>query len=344
MEEEKKMEIEEEIIDKRGHTFNRELAEKAMYGETEELNEIVKDSREIYLNEILYRKAILNNNYLNDIYLVNQNWYNKWKEYVKYPQIKKTCRNPEIYLKIKPLIYKAKPENNPGIILNKDLLPEFNENILQNYEEPVIKPNLQNKKDYRILPKESFEILNKRFGCDYIIKGKNAIDRISKRKVYNYRGKHFNLILIPNKKVLQENQKLIDINVYIPEFATEKELNIFLSKIFNADYNKKYKEFIGIDELNENTIKKYYLRSDGIKNDFERFFDQNIEKFKNGEKVDGSDYLKRFEEKKQMIQIQHLCFVLEFSELEEGEYFINIPFNIEKEEESTILGSHTSKI
>ena len=339
MEEEKKMEIEEELIDKKGNVFNRELAEKAMYGETEELNEIVKDSREIYLNEIRYRKTIQMNNYLNDIYLVNQNWYNKWKEYVKYPQIKKTCKNPEIYLKIKPLIYKAKPENNPGIILNKDLLPEFNENILQNYEEPVIKTNLQNKKDYRILPKESFEILNKRFGCDYILKGKNTIDRISKKKVYNYTSKHFHLILIPNKKVLQENQKLIDINVYIPEFTTGKELNIFLSKIFNADYNKKYKEFIGIDELNEKSIKIYYLTSDERKNDFVSFFEKNIAKFKNGEKVDGSDYLKSFGEKTQMIQIPCLYFVLEFSELEEGEYFINIPFNIESEEESTMLGA-----
>ena len=94
--------------------------------------------------------------------------------------------------------------------------------------------------------------------------------------------------------------------------------------------------------MNENTIKIYYLTSD--ESDFVSFFEKNIEKFKNGEKVDGSDYLKRFGEKTQMIQIQYLYFVLEFSELEEGEYFINIPFKIEKEEGSTILGSHISKI
>ena len=80
---------EEELIDKKGNTFNRELSEKAMIGDTNESNEIVKEAREIYLNEIRYRKKIKTTTYANDIYIISQDWYNKWKKYVKYTQIKK---------------------------------------------------------------------------------------------------------------------------------------------------------------------------------------------------------------------------------------------------------------
>ena len=54
---------EEELIDKKGNTFNRELSEKAMIGDTNESNEIVKEAREIYLNEIRYRKKIKTTSY-----------------------------------------------------------------------------------------------------------------------------------------------------------------------------------------------------------------------------------------------------------------------------------------
>ena len=176
------MEIEEELVDKKGIIFKREQAEKAFQGDTKESNEIVKEAREIFVNEIRYRKKILMVLYNNEVYLVNQTWYNNWKKYVEYNKIKKTSRNPEIYIKIKPLIYKPKPENYPGKILNKVLIPEQNEPFIQNYEEPVMKPFLENKKDFRILPKESFDILNKRFGCDYILKGAFTRNRVLKKK------------------------------------------------------------------------------------------------------------------------------------------------------------------
>ena len=323
---------EEELIDKKGNTFNRELSEKAMIGDTNESNEIVKEAREIYLNEIRYRKKIQMTTYANDVYLISQNWYNKWKKYVKYTQIKKTSRNPEIYVRIKPLIYTPNPQLDPGKIINKDLISDSEESPIHNYEVPVIKLFARNKTDYRILPTESFEILNKRFGCDYILKGALTRNRMFKKLEYNFRSRRFNLILLPTKKVIQKINHLIEVNINIPEFTVENELKIFLAKIFNADSNKKYKELIGYDQLNENTVKIYHLVEDNNQG-FKQFFESNLKNLQKGEKVDASEHLRRLSEKFQISQFQYYNLVIDFSKTEEEELFSIINIDFEKTDE-----------
>ena len=326
---------EEELIDKKGNTYNRELSEKAMVGDTKESNEIVKEAREIYLNEIRYRKKIQMTTYANDVYLISQNWYNKWKKYVRYPQIKKTSRNPEIYIRIKPLIYTPNPEFDPGKIINKDLISDSTESVIHNYEIPVIKLFARYKIDYRILPKESFEILNKRFGCDYILKGALTRNRMFKKLEYNFRPRRFNLILLPTKKVIKTINHLYEVNINIPEFTVEDELKIFLAKIFNADYNKKFKELIGYDQLNENSIKIYHLLDDNTNQGFKQFFESNLKNLQKGEKVDASEHLRRLSEKFQISQFQYYNLVVDFSKSEEEELFSNINIDIEKTDEPT---------
>ena len=113
---------EDELVDKKGNKIKKDLAEKAMIGDSEEANLILNDAREIFINEIKYRKKmqmISYNEY--EFYYVSQKWYKKWKEYVKYKTVKKTCRTPEIYIKMKPITFKIKPELNPGEIDNDDI-------------------------------------------------------------------------------------------------------------------------------------------------------------------------------------------------------------------------------
>ncbi len=325
---------EEELIDKKGYPLKIELAKKAMVGHTEESNEIVKEAREIYLNEIRYRKKIQMTKYENDVYIIAQDWYNKWKKYVRYTQIKKTCRNPEIYIRIRPLIYTPNPELDPGKIINKDLISDSSETVIHNYEVPVLKLFARNKTDYRILPTESFEMLNKRFGCDYILKGALTLNRMYFKKFdYNFRTRRLNLILLPTRKVIQGVKRLVEVNINIPEYTVENELKIFLAKIFNTEGNKKFKELIGYDQLNENTVKIYHILDDGTNQGFRQFFESNLKKFQEGEKVDASEHLRRLSEKFQISQFQYFNLVIDFSKSEEEELFSNIGIDVEKPEE-----------
>ena len=79
-----------ELIDKKGLKYDKEKAEKAMIGENDEAQNILNDAREIYVNEIKYRKNIQKVSHKEkDVYLISQQWFKKWKEYVRYQIVKK---------------------------------------------------------------------------------------------------------------------------------------------------------------------------------------------------------------------------------------------------------------
>ena len=134
---------EDELVDKKGNKIKKDLAEKAMIGDSDEAKLILNDAREIFINEIKYRKKmqmISYNEY--EFYYVSQKWYKKWKEYVKYKTVKKTCRTPEIYIKMKPITLKLKPELYPGEINNDDIIIPNDEYTLVSEESYFCKRKL----------------------------------------------------------------------------------------------------------------------------------------------------------------------------------------------------------
>ena len=142
------MDIEKnELINRSGYTIKPDLIEKAMIGDSEEANQILKEAREIYLNEIRYRYLINNNFYRDDdLYIISKEWYKKWKEYVRYKTVKKTCKTPEIYIKIKPISFTVKPELYPGPINNDDIIIKKDEFTLINDNIPILNPLKKKKK------------------------------------------------------------------------------------------------------------------------------------------------------------------------------------------------------
>ena len=210
------MDIEKnELINRSGYTIKPDLIEKAMIGDSEEANQILKEAREIYLNEIRYRYLINNNFYRDDdLYIISKEWYKKWKEYVKYKTVKKTCRTPEIYIKMKPITFKIKPELNPGEIDNDDIIIKYKSNTLINEECYPLDKLKSNKKDYKIFLKKSFDIFKNRFGCKNIVKIIKRINRKLQIKSFDAFFLKFNVILIPRKESFIENPILKIYNLF----------------------------------------------------------------------------------------------------------------------------------
>ena len=328
---------EDELVDKKGNKIKKDLAEKAMIGDSEEANLILNDAREIFINEIKYRKKmqmISYNEY--EFYYVSQKWYKKWKEYVKYKTVKKTCRTPEIYIKMKPITFKIKPELNPGEIDNDDIIIKYKSNTLINEECYPLDKLKSNKKDYKIFLKKSFDIFKNRFGCKNIVKIIKRINRKLQIKSFDAFFLKFNVILIPRKESFIENPNLKIYNVYIPQLICENELNNYFIEIFNSPSNKHLIKELGITILNHNLIKIYSLIKYNNFNNFEKYLVDNIDKIKNNEKINVSEFIKCLPNRFQMNQLEkNSTFVLEFSE--EGAYFMdnNIETDIIYDDEET---------
>ena len=328
---------EDELVDKKGNKIKKDLAEKAMIGDSEEANLILNDAREIFINEIKYRKKmqmISYNEY--EFYYVSQKWYKKWKEYVKYKTVKKTCRTPEIYIKMKPITFKIKPELNPGEIDNDDIIIKYKSNTLINEECYPLDKLKSNKKDYKIFLKKSFDIFKNRFGCKNIVKIIKRINRKLQIKSFDAFFLKFNVILIPRKESFIENPILKIYNVYIPQLICENELNNYFIEIFNSPSNKHLIKELGITILNHNLIKIYTLIKYNNFNNFEKYLVDNIDKIKNNEKINVSEFIKCLPNRFQMNQLEkNSTFVLEFSE--EGAYFMdnNIETDIIYDDEET---------
>ena len=142
----------------KGRDINFSQSFKSLEADSEELNKILYESKEFYLNKILYKKFLSKNKKLKNIYLLNKNWYEKWKKYVNYGKIKRTSENSEIYIKKNPKVKFTIDENFfPGKINNIELL-NINESDLNNNNLIIsdyypLKENLnylKNKKDFII--------------------------------------------------------------------------------------------------------------------------------------------------------------------------------------------------
>jgi len=72
---------------------------KSMEADSEEMKKFLYESKEFYLNKCLFKKFLLKNKKLKNIYLLNKNWYEKWKKYINYDKIKRSSLNAEIYKK-----------------------------------------------------------------------------------------------------------------------------------------------------------------------------------------------------------------------------------------------------
>ena len=323
--------VNEQIEDKYGNIYKKDLIRKIIITEDEENQNILNLTNEIYLNEILFRKKIKNKKYLNEIYLISYEWYNKFKEYTNYKQIKRIIRNIDIYLLKKQIVYKLDSNKYPGKINNESLIIKDDNNDLLLPDNYLLRTDKKEKKDFKIFPKESFILLNKEFGCDYIIKSELKIDKQINNNKYNIYSKKFTITFIPIKDYLIEQYQIKTFEIYIPLLLTNNEIYEYLSNILYL--NKSLKENLGISMINKNILKSYikiyHLHKDSYLEQFKKFISKNLENLINKERILGSDYLQKIPKEFQINQLQYNNLIIEFSYFENGELFNNISNDLE---------------
>ena len=310
----------EEIEDKNGNIYIPEKFNKCFLPQKDLANIITS----ITLKFILAKMKYIDRNPKicgpQEVYIINHEWYDKWKNYSRYGTIKRIIKAYDLYEK-RPIKYIPNEKLFPGKINNENLLirnkiNETNRNILVSKNNDIIDTKLnyinknKNKKDFKLLSKERFDLLNDYFKCDYIIKSR--IIKKDNMKNYDIFSIHFNIIFLPTlitfKNVdeksidnFKNNQKII-YDIYFKQNFSKSDIIDELVNIFKEKPQILYNMGVELnsDENSENDfynhIKnfKFYVPSEkNTKNandiaDF-IFSDETIEKIKKDEKISKND-------------------------------------------------------
>ena len=210
-------------------------------------NDLAKQITLITLKVMLIKKKIktLKQQYENtdEVYIINKDWYEKWKKYSRYGTLKRIMKVYARY-ESKPIEYTPDEKSNPGIINNKDLMIRFKvdnndgRNILVSKNNNSLDTRLNLKNNIKIMGVERFKLLNDYFKCDYILKGKKQEDKDNKS--YQAFSIHLNISFLPTKnsyiELKEENYE---------EF--KKKHNI----IYDIYFNQTVKKSQIMEELND---------------------------------------------------------------------------------------------
>jgi hypothetical protein len=140
---------------------------------------------------------------VNEAYVINKLWLAKWKDYVNYQHVKKNLQFSYYYSQYNKQAYEVKEENHPGKINNKDLLvplDEFlNDGDTTNPMNQVVRHNIEQKKEVKLVDKAIWDMFNDKYGSDVMIR-KEAIQKKAK-----YTNSLQKVIEIYNRKVNYHN-------------------------------------------------------------------------------------------------------------------------------------------
>ena len=304
--------IEEETIeDKNGNIYDPEKFKECFFPQ----NDLAKDLTCSTLRFILAKKKYPDRSISiygpSEIYIVNRQWYNKWKKYSKYGTMKRVIKAYSTY-KERPIKYNPDEKLFPGEINNKDLLIRNKINLdernilVSKYNDcldtKLIYQKEKDKKDFTLLTKERFDLLNNHFKCDYILKANKIED--DNNKMYDIFSIHFRLIFIPTlalfKSVNEENienfkkNQNIVYDIYFKQTASRKDFLLEFKNIFKE--KPQILTNMGVDLNMENNLEelskhfKFYKPGDNnTKNAKEIadfiFSNETIEKIKNDKKI-----------------------------------------------------------
>ena len=309
--------IEDEIIEdsRKSIKYNPESFEKCFVPQDENSKVIASIALKFYLSKRKYPdRNVKNNNPKPKVaYILNKSWYLKWKDFSRYRTIKRAIKTPEFYSG-KPINFIQQPDKYPGIINNSELLirnkiNDEERNILVSDYNDCIDTKLEYKKDFILLPKERFDLLNKFFKCDCIIKAPKIENNESKN--YNAFSAHFKIIFLPtlavfkniNEENIEEFKKNHNIiyDIYFKQGSTGKDIFIELKYILFK--KPEILSNMGIELTNQSDIKEiqdhlnkfqFYLPSNkNTKNTKEMvdyiFSNETIELIKKDEKIKEKD-------------------------------------------------------
>ena len=296
---------------------------RIMYAKNQIDKDILAMARAIYINELRFKEKIKKKDiFINEVFLIEKNWYRKWKKYVNFKEIIETCSNPENY-SLNSIEYKVDIKNNPGQIINSPILIEEKPDNLYNENDIPLKVGI-NSNEYKLIVKMSFDRLFPIYKCDKIIIKKIRLDRSNNlQREIDLITKEFNVIFLPKKNLI--NQELKVYKLYLSSLLTENETFDIISNIINANRNIELKNSLGIEYFGSlaKYIKIYYLVNQNL-SDFKELIKENLKQIISGEKINVSSILKQFSIHFQLNQIPSNNLIIEFTANFISEYFNGI--------------------
>ena len=207
---------EEEIEDKSGNKYIPDRFWKIFIPKDDSAKTLSLVALKLLLANRKYTERRLKHSGPPEVYVINLDWYQKFKKYTKYDTIKRIIKSYDSY-EARKFNFAPNEKNFPGEINNKDLLirnkiseSNDNRNILVSKNNTCIDTKLKYKKDYKLLSKERFDLLKNYFKCDTIIKANKVI---SKEKVnYNVFSAHFKIVFLPRIDIFKsaDEEKIED--------------------------------------------------------------------------------------------------------------------------------------
>ena len=201
--------IQNEIVEsENGYTYYPDQLTRCFIPQTDLAKELTLITLKMHLINMKIKSLKNKVEGADEFYLINKDWYNKWKIYGKYDTIKRTIRAFSIYME-RPIKYTPVEKYNPGMINNKDLY--IKNKINNNDGRNILISKNNNAFDTRVkvgsLIRDRFNLLKDYFKCDEVIK-LNKVGDFNKKDYEDY-CVHLNVVFLPTiekfKEVKDEN-------------------------------------------------------------------------------------------------------------------------------------------
>ena len=306
--------IQNEVIESStGFIYSPDQLPKCFIPQNDLAKELTLITLKIFLIRVKIKASMpkIKIKYSDELYIVNKNWYNKWKKYSKYDTVKRAIIAFSTY-SLNPIKYTPNEKLNPGIINNKDL---YIKNKIDNKDEKrnllISKSNnaYDTKEPIILLPRDVFNLLKDYFKCDMVLK----LDKIGDYDIKNYDdySVHLNLIFIPTldkfKEVTDENYEdflkkyNIIYDTYFKQNSRGDEIEAELRSVIKerpellSSMGVKFVTENNEDELmNHLNFLKYYIPHESNTKSPKEILDyilskESIEKVKNNTKISSDD-------------------------------------------------------
>ena len=303
----------EEYEDKSGNKYIPERFAKCFIPQNEEAKKLTSIALKYILCQKKFDNRKIKHNGPVEVYIINSSWFKKWKDYSRYPTLKRIIKSYITYVN-RPITFTPNKKIFPGIINNKDLLisnriKDESRNILISKDNTCLDTKLVYKKDFKLLPKERFDLLNDYFKSDIVLKAYRK--EINGSKSYNAFCAHLRLVFIPRielfKNISTENidefkkKHNIIYDIYLNQTDGKKEILNELAKIIKEKpqiLTDMGVEFILENDEDEifNHVKNFAFYIPNSQNSRSAkeisdliFSNESIEKIKKDEKISDKD-------------------------------------------------------
>ena len=303
--------IQNEIIDsQQGFTYYPDQLTRCFIPQNDLGKELTLITLKIFLIKLKIKSSKAKIKYSDELYIINKNWYDKWKQYSRYNTIKRTVKAFSTYAE-NPIKYTPNEKLNPGMINNKDIFIK-NKDINDAGRHILIsKTNnaFDTKFNVKLIPRDVFNLLKDYFKCDMVIKANKYGEYDIKDN--NEYSCHLNVIFLPTidkfKEVKEENyddfykKYNIIYDSYFKENSRGDEIQIELKSILKE--RPELLASIGVNFISENSedelinhinfLQYYILHESNTKTPQEilNFIlsKENIEKIKSDKKISSDD-------------------------------------------------------